>query len=77
MKRLLAFTFLALLIAVSIPARAQKRITPEENARLSQKAQKKQAKAMKKAAKRQQKAMKKSNKAQQKALKNAHQRRSH
>jgi sortase (surface protein transpeptidase) len=74
MKRILALTFLALLIATSIPSYAQKRITPEENARLSQKAQKKQLKAMKKAAKRQQKAMKKSAKGQQKALKNAHQR---
>lgn len=75
MKRLVVFTLLAFFsVAGSIPAHAQKRISVEENARQSQKVQKKQQKAMRKAAKKQQKAMRKSAKAQQKALKKAHQR---
>lgn len=71
MKRLMALMLLAFLSV--LPAHAQKRISVEENARQSQKAQKKQQKAMKKAARKQQKAMRKSAKAQQKALKKTHQ----
>ena len=70
MKRLLAFLLLSFLTV--LPAYAQ-RTSVEENARQSQKAQKKQMKAMKKASKQQQKLMRKSVKAQQKALKKTHQ----
>ena len=70
MRRLLTFMLLFLLsVAGSVPAHAQKRITPEENARQSQKAQKAQQKAMKKTSKQQRKAMKKQAKAQRKAEK--------
>lgn len=70
MKRLAALLLVASLSVLS--ANAQ-RISPEENARQSEKAQKKQMKAMKKASKNQQKAMRKSAKAQQKALRKTHQ----
>ncbi len=72
MKQLLALILLAVMTVC--PTYAQKRISPQENARQSQKAQKKQQKAMKKATKKQQKAMRKSAKAQQKALRKTHQR---
>jgi biopolymer transport protein ExbD len=78
MKRLVVFMLLVIFaVAGSIPARAQKRISVEENARQSQEAQKKQQKMMKKSAKKQQKAMKKSAKAQRKAMKRAHQNSAH
>ena len=70
MKRLLAFLLLSFLTV--LPVYAQ-RTSVEENARQSQKAQKRQMKAMKKASKKQQKAMHKSAKAQQKALRKTHQ----
>jgi len=69
MKQLACVLLLALLSAV-IPANAQ-RMTPEQNARQSQKAAKKQQKMLKKANKKQQKAMKKAEKAQRKANKKA------
>lgn len=72
MKRLVVLMLLVLFaVAGSVPARAQNRISVDENARQSQKAQKKQQKMMKKSAKNQQKAMKKSAKAQRKAVKRA------
>lgn len=75
MKRIAAFMLLvALSVAVTIPAYAQ-RTTVEENARQSQKANKKQQKASSKMAKQQRKAMKKSAKAQRKAVKKANNRR--
>ena len=78
MKRLVVFLLLVLFaVAGSVPARAQKRISVEENARQSQKAQEKQQKNMKKSAKKQQKAMKKSAKAQRKAVKRAQQNSAH
>jgi len=68
MKRIV--TFMLLLVALSagwsIPAHAQ-RISPEENARQSRAAAKKQQKFLNKANKKQRKAMKKSEKAQRKA----------
>src|SRR5260370_39298057 len=71
MKRIAAFMLLvALSVALSIPANAQ-RISPEENARQSRAAAKKQQKFLKKANKKQRKAMKKSEKAQRKADKKA------
>ena len=78
MKRLAVFLLLGLLtVAASVPVHAQKPISVEENARLSQKAQKKQQKAMKKSAKKQRKAMKKSAKAQRKAIQRAQQQHAH
>lgn len=77
MKRLVVFMLVLFAVAGSVPARAQKRISVEENARQSQKAQKNQQKNMKKSAKQQQKAMKKSAKAQRKALKRAQQNSAH
>jgi hypothetical protein len=71
MKRIAFFVLLAILsIAASTPARAQ-RMTPEQNARQSQKAIKKQNKMLKKANKKQAKAMKKAAKAQRKATQRA------
>jgi hypothetical protein len=71
MKRLSALLLLAIFsLSCLVPAYAQ-RMTPEENARQSQKAAKKQEKALKKANKRQQKAMKKAAKAERKANKKA------
>jgi hypothetical protein len=75
MKRIAAFMLLvALSVAGTIPAHAQ-RTTVQENARQSQKANKKQQKASNKMAKKQRKAMKKSAKAQRKAVKKANNRR--
>jgi hypothetical protein len=72
MKRLVVFMMLVFFaVAGSVPGSAQKRVSVEENARQSQRAQKNQQKAMKKAAKKQRKAMKKSTKAQRKAMKRA------
>jgi hypothetical protein len=74
MKRFVVFVLSAVLaMAASLPLHAQRPISPEENARLSQKAQKKQQKAMNKSMKQQRKAMKKSAKSQRKALEKAHQ----
>jgi septal ring factor EnvC (AmiA/AmiB activator) len=71
MKRITVFIFLLVFgIGATMSAQAQ-RITPEENARRSSKASKKQQKNLKKANKKQQKAMKKSLKQQQKANKKA------
>lgn len=73
MKRFAAFVLLAIFsvsLAVVIPAHAQ-RMTPEQNARQSRKAEKKQRKALKKSAKKQRKAMKRAAKAQRKATKKA------
>jgi hypothetical protein len=58
------------ILSIVIPASAQ-RMTPEQNARQSQKAAKKQQEMLKKANKKQQKAMKKAEKAQRKANKKA------
>jgi sensor domain CHASE-containing protein len=68
MKRIATFMLLlvALSAAWSIPAQAQ-RISPQENARQSRKAIKKQQKMLNKANKKQRKAMKKAAKAQRKA----------
>src|SRR5712692_4620242 len=75
--RMKRFTVLTLLVALgvawSIPAKAQ-RMSVEENARQSRKAEKKQRKMNRKAAKKQQKAMKKYEKAQRKADKKANHR---
>jgi len=75
MKRIATFMLLlvALSFAWSIPAQAQ-RISPEENARQSRKAIKKQQKMLNKANKKQAKAMKKAAKAQRKATKKANRR---
>jgi hypothetical protein len=75
MKRIAAFMLLlaSLGVAGSIPAQAQ-RISPEENARQSRKAMKKQQKMLNKANKKQRKAMKKAAKAQRKATKKANRR---
>ncbi len=63
MKRIAALMLLVVLsFAGAIPAQAQ-RISPEENARQSRKAAKKQQKMLKKANKKQRKAMKKYEKA--------------
>jgi len=75
MKRIAAFMLLvALTVALSIPANAQ-RISPEENARQSRAGAKKQQKFLNKANKKQRKAMKKSEKAQRKTTKKANRRR--
>ena len=68
MKRIATFMLLlvALSAAWSMPAQAQ-RISPQENARQSKKAIKKQQKMLNKANKKQRKAMKKAAKAQRKA----------
>jgi len=68
MKRIATFVLLlvALSAAWSMPAQAQ-RISPQENARQSRKAIKKQQKMLNKANKKQRKAMKKAAKAQRKA----------
>ena len=68
MKRIVTFMLLlvALSAAWSLPAQAQ-RISPQENARQSKKAIKKQQKMLNKANKKQRKAMKKAAKAQRKA----------
>ena len=74
MKRIVIFMLLvALSLAGAIPAQAQ-RISPEENARQSRNAIKKQQKLLNKANKKQQKAMKKAAKAQRKATKKANRR---
>jgi hypothetical protein len=71
MKRITAFVLLAILgVAGSLPVQAQ-RISPQENARQSQKAIKKQQKMLNKANKKQAKAMKKAAKTQRKATKKA------
>ncbi len=71
MKRIAAFMLLVLLsFTCLVPAYAQ-RLTPEQNARQSKKAIKKQQKILKKSAKQQRKAMKRSAKAQRKATKKA------
>ena len=67
MKRIAAFMLLlSLAVAGTIPASAQ-RISPEENARRSSKAAKKQEIMLKKANKKQRKAAKKADKAGRKA----------
>jgi len=75
MKRIVTFMLLlvALSAAWSMPARAQ-RISPQENARQSKKAIKKQQKMLNKANKKQAKAMKKAAKAQRKQAKKANSR---
>jgi hypothetical protein len=74
MKRIAGFALLvALSVAWSIPAKAQ-RISVAEGERRSRKADKKQQKMYKKAAKKQRKVMKKSAKAQRKAAKKANRR---
>jgi len=75
MKRIAAFMLLlvALSFAWSIPAQS-KRISPQQNARHSSKAAKKQQKMLKKANKKQRKAMKKAAKAQRKANNKANRR---
>jgi hypothetical protein len=72
MKRIVTFMLLlvALSAAWSLPAQAQ-RISPQENARESKKAIKKQQKMLNKANKKQPKAMKKAAKKQRKANKKA------
>jgi hypothetical protein len=71
MKRIAAFMLLVVLsIAGTTPLQAQ-RISPQENARRSQKAAKKQNKMLKKNNKKQQKVMKKNLKRQRKATKKA------
>jgi hypothetical protein len=73
MKRIAAFLLLvALSIAAPVPASGQ-RMTPQENARRSSKASKKQQKMLKKASRKQRKAMKKYEKAQRKQTKKANQ----
>jgi uncharacterized protein HemX len=75
MKRIV--TFMLLLVALgaawSIPAQGQ-RISPQENARQSHKAIKKQQKMLNKANKNQAKAMKKAAKKQRKQMKKANNR---
>jgi hypothetical protein len=74
MKRIATFVLLIILsVAGSITVQAQ-RISPQENARQSQKANKRQQKMLKKANKKQAKAMKKAAKSQRKATKKANQR---
>jgi hypothetical protein len=74
MKRIAALMLLAVLsLASSMPAQAQ-RISPQENARQSRKAIKKQQKMLNKANKKQAKAMKKAAKTQRKATKKANKR---
>jgi hypothetical protein len=75
MKRIATFMLLlaASSVAWSIPAQAQ-RISPQENARRSSKAIKKQQKMLNKANKKQAKAMKRAAKAQRKATKKANRR---
>jgi len=75
MKRIVTFMLLlvALSAAWSMPAQAQ-RITPQENARQSKKAIKKQQKMLNKANKKQSKAMKKAAKKQRKQMKKANNR---
>ncbi len=74
MKRIAAFMLLAALsLAGAMTAQGQ-RITPEENARQSRKAIKKQQKMLNKANKKQRKMMKKYEKAQRKAAKKANRR---
>ena len=71
MKRIAALILLAVMsFAGAMPARAQ-RISPEENARQSSKAAKKQQKFLRKAAKKQRKAMKKFERQQRKAMRKA------
>ena len=75
MKRIVAFMLLlvALSAAWSMPAQAQ-RISPQENARQSKKAIKKQQKMLNKANKKQAKAMKKAAKKQRKQMRTANSR---
>jgi hypothetical protein len=74
MKRIAAFMLLVVLsLAGSMPAQAQ-RISPQENARQSRKAIKKQQKMLNRVNKKQAKAMKKAAKAQRKATKKANRR---
>ncbi|MGA2966454.1 MAG: hypothetical protein ABSD64_09590 [Terriglobales bacterium] len=74
MKRIAAFLLLAALsFAGSMPVQAQ-RVSPQQNARRSQKAVKKQQKMLKKANKKQRKAMKTAMKRQRKATKKANRR---
>lgn len=71
MKRIAAMlSLMVLCVAGSVPAYAQ-RISPEENARQSREAFKKQEKMLKKANKKQHKAMKKAEKKQRKAINKA------
>jgi len=71
MKRLASFVLLVIFsVACLVPAQAQ-RLTPEQNARQSSKAAKKQQKMLKKAEKKQRKANNKFLKAQRKATKRA------
>jgi len=75
MKRIVTFILLlvALSAAWSIPAHAQ-RISPQENARQSRKAIKKQQKMLNKVNKKQAKAMKKAAKKQRKQMRTANNR---
>jgi hypothetical protein len=72
MKRIGILALLAVLsIAGAVPASAQKRMTPRENARQAHKDAKKQQKMLNKANKKQRKAAKKYEKQQRKATKKA------
>ena len=75
MKRIVTFMLLLVVLSAawSTPAQAQ-RISPQENARQSKKAIKKQQKMLNKANKKQAKAMKKAAKAQRKQMKKANSR---
>jgi len=71
MKRIAAFLLLAAFsLAGAIPVQAQ-RISPQENARRSSKAAKRQQKMLRRANKKQRKAMKKYEKKQRKATRKA------
>ncbi|MGA7295040.1 MAG: hypothetical protein WBW53_15565 [Terriglobales bacterium] len=71
MKRIAAFLLLAVLSLAMLPPAQAQRITPQENARRSAKAAKKQQKMLRKANKKQQKAAKKAAKKQRKMIKKA------
>jgi hypothetical protein len=71
MKRFAALVLLAVASATFLPSAYAQRMTPEENARRSRKADKKQQKALNKANKKQRKAAKKFEKAQRKSTKKA------
>ncbi|MFZ0796160.1 MAG: hypothetical protein WCA13_03810 [Terriglobales bacterium] len=70
MKRIAFMLLVALSFVCAVPVQAQ-RMTPEQNARQSRKAAKKQQKFLNKANKKQRKAMKKYEKAQRKATRKA------
>ena len=71
MKRLAVLMLLAILTVPSLPMGYAQVMTPEQNAKQSRKADKKQQKALKKANKKQRKAAKKYEKQQRKQTKKA------